>query len=296
MYSIDFPGFNLFCAVFLMVSTFEGLRQTINGWDIGACEQAVKVELGARFSGVAPSQVRTLCECMSSRWEDVLDVNSFADGVIGVADACVSDWRDGVVLSWKNSGKGMTLPLEQILDQQAWLDQLWLLGESVWLVTVTIESEARARPGEDGDVVEFLKVGDRAVAYLDEQVGEYSAVTTLNSGKTSWVRQERLLQLQQLEMIVDLGFVEIGATGTDMCEIAVRDSSSYDMMMNMRKGGLYQSFEMKAHGPASRLELPPGNYQYLAWIPSEQAILPSFGVSKFEPGVAYQWVFFVSTR
>ena len=46
----------------------------------------------------------------------------------------------------------------------------------------------------------------------------------------------------------------------------------------------------------ARMELSPGNYQYLAWIPSDLDIIPSFGVYNFEPGTAYQWVFYVTTR
>ena len=276
----------------VLMLAIETQGQSVSGWSAHLCETVAKAELGKRSSAISDEQIQSMCGCMATRWRDMVDAESLAQGEILVADGCVADWPDGVVLSWKRSEKGMTLPLEQILEEQAWLDQLWLLGESVWLVKVTVEGEITSLPDMDGETVEYLQVGDKAVAYLDQEVGEYWSITSLRSGKTAWVRQDRLSQLQPLEMVIDLGFVEVGVTGSDMCEIAIKDSSSYDMVLDLRKGRGHNSFAMGAE-QVSRVEIPPGNYQYLAWIPSDQDILPSFGVSSFKPGVAYQWVFFV---
>ena len=279
----------------LFFSSFGSQGQTVNGWRTHVCEALAEAELGKRASAISDEQIQSMCGCMSTRWSDMVDAESLAEGEILVADACVADWPDGVVLSWKSSEKGMTLPLEPILEEQAWLDQLWLLGESVWLVKVTTAGEASSLPGNGGEPVEYLQVGDKAVAYLDQQVGEYWSITSLNSGKTAWVRQDRLSQLNQLEMVINLGFVEVGVTGSDMCEIAIKDSSRYDMMLDLRKGRSHSPFALEAQ-QVSVVELLPGNYQYLAWIPSNQDILPRFGVYSFEQGKAYEWVFFVTSH
>lgn len=262
------------------------------GWDDESCRFAVQLELGNRAAGVSESQVASLCSCMAERWESMVDLESIETARIPVADECVADWPDGIVLSWRNSTMGMSIPIDGVLDEGAWMEQLWMLGENVWMVRVVVDGQLLSVPGKGGDVIELMVIGDKAVAYLDEEVDGYWSMTSLKTGNTAWMEQNKVEKLRELSLSIDLGFVEVGRTGTERCIVAVQDSSAYDMMLNVRKGGQHDALSMEA-GSVTEVDVEAGTYQFLAWIPSNLRIIPAFGAATFKAGTKYSWVFFV---
>ena len=272
----------------------DSYAQSGNGWKVEDSTSTVREELGARSELISSSQIAALCDCMAGQWEEMLEPSALSRMRIRIADECVSAWPDGVVLSWRNSKDGMTLPLDAVVEASSWMDKMWMLGEDVWLVEVTLEGSSHVQPSEDSEVVEMLVVNNRAVAYLDEQAGDFCALTSLKSGKTGYVSRDLFRKLERLKLTINLGFSEVGRTGSETSLITVKDSTDPSIMLNVRKEGSFDSWTL-AEGSETQIELAPGNFQYLCWAPPEMGIIPAFGVMNFEPGIAYRWVFFIET-
>ena len=290
-----FSGYRFGLTLLMMIGSWVDLfSQSDNGWKVEDCNSTVREELGARSQLISSSEIASFCDCMAGKWEEMLDPFSLSRMRIRIADECVSAWPDGVVLSWRNSEEGMTLPLDALVEASSWMDKMWMLGEEVWLVEVTLKGSSHVQPSEESDVVEVLVVNNKAVAYLDEQVGEFCAVTSLESGKTGWVHRDLFRKLEKLNLTINLGFSEVGRTGSETSLITVKDSTDLSIMLNVRNEGNFNSWTL-AEGSETQIELTPGNFQYLCWAPSELGIIPAFGVMNFEPGFAYRWVFFIET-
>ena len=285
-----------FCLALMMMIGFcaELFSQSENGWKEEDCNSIVREELGARSQLISSSEIASFCDCMAGQWEEMLDPFSLSQMRIRIADECVSAWPDGVVLSWRNSEEGMTLPLDALVEASSWMDKMWMLGEEVWLVEVTMKGGSHVQPSEESEVVEFLVVNNRAVAYLDEQAGKFCAVTSLESGKTGWVRRDLFRKLEKLKLTINLGFSEVGRTGSETSLITVKDSTDLRIMLNVRNEGNFNSWTLDEWSE-TQIELSPGNFQYLCWVPSKLGIIPAFGVMNFKPGIAYEWVFFIKT-
>lgn len=288
----EFKAMRVF-ALFLPFLMSMGVHAQIGaGWDVESCQFAVQLELGKRAAGVSEAEVASLCSCMAARWESMVDLESIETARIRVADECVADWPDGIVLSWRNSAMGMSIPIDGVLDEAEWMEQLWMLGENVWLVKVVVDGQLLSLPGKGGDVIELMVIGDKAVAYLDDEVDGYWSMTSLKTGNTAWMQRSKVEKLRELSLSIDLGFVEVGRTGTEGCIVVVQDSSAYDMMLNVRKGGQHDALSMEA-GSVTEVSMDAGTYQFLAWIPEELDIIPAFGAATFKAGTRYRWWFFV---